>query len=102
MKSSLTLQCTWHPEYCSYMIEVSAPSLCLGWAHAVDNASPVPSFWQSTPSGAYGGYADDLRRVEVCAVLASSPSPLWYSGLPSSEPHMFAPFRATCGCEGQG
>ena len=22
MKSSLTLQCTWHPEYASYMIEV--------------------------------------------------------------------------------
>ena len=23
VKNSLTLQCTWHPEYCSYMVEVA-------------------------------------------------------------------------------
>jgi len=39
VKQSLTLQCTWHPEYCSYMVE-------------------------STPSGAYSGFDEDLRRVE--------------------------------------
>ena len=39
MKNSLTLQCTWHPEYASYMIE-------------------------GTPSNAFGGYGEDLVRVE--------------------------------------
>jgi len=39
VKNSLTLQCTWHPEYCSYMVE-------------------------GTPSGAYHGFDDDLARVE--------------------------------------
>jgi len=40
MKNSLTLQCTWHPEYASYMIE-------------------------GTPSNAFGGYGEDLVRVET-------------------------------------
>jgi len=38
MKTSLTLQCTWHPEYSSYMIEVHP--CCLAAAVGSGHAAP--------------------------------------------------------------